>query len=123
MIGKKKQPYYVRFDAGQLFAMAGLWDRWVGEGKVVETATILTTNPSPKLASLHDRMPVILPPEQYDPWLAGRANEEILVPFDQPTFHAIPVSSVVNSARHDAPDCIEPVDEKSIRSGETPSLW
>ncbi len=103
--------------------MAGLWDRWVGHGNVVETATILTTNPSPKLASLHDRMPVILPPERFDDWLSGVGNEEILIPFDDPAFQPVPVSTAVNSARHDEPDCIMPIDERNIHPGDTPSLW
>jgi putative SOS response-associated peptidase YedK len=123
VVGKKKLPQYVRFEDGQLFAMAGLWDRWVGEGKVVETATILTCEPSSKLASLHDRMPVILSPDRYDDWLSGRRNEEILVSFDEPTFQAVTVSSVVNNARHDAPDCIEVIDDQNTPSDETPSLW
>jgi putative SOS response-associated peptidase YedK len=118
LIGKRKQPFYVRFDDARLFAMAGLWDRWSGEGRVVDSVTILTTEPSPLLASLHDRMPVILPPKHFDAWLTGKAHEEILIPFDEPSFRPIPVSSIVNNVRHDGPECIEP-----IRLDQEGSLW
>ncbi|MBY0588614.1 SOS response-associated peptidase [bacterium] len=119
--GKKKNPFYVRFDDGRLFAMAGLWDRWNKDGSSLETATILTTAASSGLRSLHDRMPVILPPDRYDDWLTGRAAEEILVSMDDPHFVPIPVSSVVNSARHEGPDCIAPADPQTT-DGQ-PTLW
>jgi putative SOS response-associated peptidase YedK len=116
--GKNKQPYYVRFTDGRPWAMAGLWDRWQGDQQIVETASILTTDASRSLHWLHDRMPVILPPERYDDWLSGRAAEEILVPYDHEDFRPIAVSRTVNNARHDGPDCIEPVP-----TGESGTLW
>jgi putative SOS response-associated peptidase YedK len=55
---------------GELFAFAGLWDWWLDpQGKVLETCTILTTTPNALVADIHDRMPVILSPENYNVWL------------------------------------------------------
>lgn len=65
-----KQPYFIRMRNGHPFAFAGLWDRWErpDEG-AVETCTILTTAANDVLAPIHDRMPVIVPPGEYDRWL------------------------------------------------------
>ena len=68
--GKTKQPYCFEVNDGELFAFAGLWDRWRGpQGHVIESCTILTTTPNSLLADIHDRMPVILSPDNYDLWL------------------------------------------------------
>ena len=61
------------------FAFAGLWDRWKNEdGKTIESCAILTTTPNERLASIHDRMPVILPPEEFDAWLSERTEHDAL---------------------------------------------
>ena len=68
--GKTKQPYCFEVNDGELFAFAGLWDRWRGpQGEVVESCSILTTTPNSLLTDIHDRMPVILSPDNYDLWL------------------------------------------------------
>src|SRR5713226_823414 len=68
--GGHKQPVYIRMKDGELFAFAGLWERWVGEeGEFIESCTILTTEPNELLAPIHNRMPVILDPKDYDLWL------------------------------------------------------
>jgi putative SOS response-associated peptidase YedK len=68
--GKTKQPYCFEVNEGELFAFAGLWDRWKGgTGKWLETCSILTTNPNAVTAPVHDRMPVILDTDAYDVWL------------------------------------------------------
>src|SRR5215471_2740191 len=67
---KEKQPYNFGMADDSAFAFAGLWERWRGEdNKVVETCTILTTEPNSLVADIHDRMPVILRPDDYDLWL------------------------------------------------------
>jgi len=59
--GKAKQPYCFEVNDGELFAFAGIWDRWKDpSGKTVETCAILTTTPNAVTATVHDRMPVIL---------------------------------------------------------------
>src|ERR1019366_5196430 len=68
-IGKSKQPYCFEVNEGELFAFAGIWDRWKNAGgNAVETCSILTTAPNAVTAVVHDRMPVILDLESYDLW-------------------------------------------------------
>jgi putative SOS response-associated peptidase YedK len=64
-VGKTKQPYCFEVNEGELFAFAGIWDRWMA----VETCSILTTTPNAVTSVVHDRMPVILDPDGYDLWL------------------------------------------------------
>ena len=66
-----KQPYAFTLASGEPFAFAGLWDRWKDPaGGVLESYTIITTTPNELTAAVHDRMPVILRPQDYDLWLA-----------------------------------------------------
>jgi putative SOS response-associated peptidase YedK len=68
--GRAKQPYCFEVNDGELFACAGIWDRWKDpSGKLVETCSVLTTPPNAVTAPVHDRMPVILDPNHYDLWL------------------------------------------------------
>jgi putative SOS response-associated peptidase YedK len=68
--GKTRQPYCFEVNEGELFAFAGLWDRWTNpQGELIESCTILTTTPNSLLSDIHDRMPVILSPDNYDLWL------------------------------------------------------
>jgi putative SOS response-associated peptidase YedK len=114
--GSTKQPYYIRLAEGEVFAFAGLWDRWVSpDGEPLDTFTILTTNPNDLVAPIHDRMPVILPPSAYDAWLdvattGPREARDILRPYPADTMTAIPVSRFVNSPKNEGPECIVPVD-------------
>jgi putative SOS response-associated peptidase YedK len=87
-MGKGKQPYCFEVNAEELFAFAGIWDRWSGpNGNTVETCSILTTTPNAVTTTVHDRMPVILDPDSYDQWLdlgmkdVGAASE-LLKPYD-----------------------------------------
>ena len=65
-----KQPYYLRLKDESPFAFAGLWESWSMEGgEEMRSATIITTEPNEVAAEIHNRMPVILPPELYDAWL------------------------------------------------------
>jgi putative SOS response-associated peptidase YedK len=103
--GKTKQPFYIRLREQELFAFAGLWERW----QDVESCTILTTSANELLAPLHDRMPVILSPNDYDTWL-DPATSDVSYLLDQyPAEEMIryPVNPVVNNARHEGADCVE----------------
>jgi putative SOS response-associated peptidase YedK len=69
--GKTKQPYCFEVNDGKLFAFAGLWERWKDpSGNWIKTCAILTTTPNAVTAAVHDRMPVILHPDNYDLWRA-----------------------------------------------------
>src|SRR5882672_3924978 len=59
-LGKAKQPYYFQLKDGAAFAFAGIWDQWQGDSRLIVSCAIITTTPNELLASVHDRMPVIL---------------------------------------------------------------
>jgi len=63
-MGSVKQPYCFEVGEGEVFALAGIWDQWASlDGKIIESCTIITTTPNSLVADLHDRMPVIVPPD------------------------------------------------------------
>jgi putative SOS response-associated peptidase YedK len=82
---KKRQPYFFQRPDRDVFAFAGLWDRWKSpDGQTLETCVLLTTTPNELLQPIHDRMPVIVEPKDYDRWLdrdvLGEEVEDILKP-------------------------------------------
>jgi putative SOS response-associated peptidase YedK len=114
--GKDRQPHCFEVNDGQLFAFAGLWDRWKdATGKSVETCSILTTTPNAVTAPVHDRMPVILDPDGYELWLdpgmkdVGAASE-LLKPCDARLLRCFPVSTRINHAANDDEECSRPVE-------------
>jgi putative SOS response-associated peptidase YedK len=104
-----KQPFLVKRHDGKPFAFAGMWDKVVVKGETVEAATILTTVPRGVAAEVHDRMPVILPPESYAKWIDPAARYRDLLEPDADTLELVPVSTAVNSVKNDGPECAEPV--------------
>lgn len=113
-VGKAKQPFYVQLIKEAVFAFAGLWESWINPyGNMVESCTIITTTPNILIREIHDRMPVILRPEQYDTWLQDSTPEhslqQILMPYPAEEMEAYRVSAEVNSPKNDAPICILPV--------------
>jgi putative SOS response-associated peptidase YedK len=112
---REKQPYNFGIADGSVFAFAGLWDRWRDTaGDVVETCTILTTKPNSLVATVHDRMPVILPQELYDLWLDPRVNNPAAVvgclkPYETGLMRKYPVSTRVNRPENDDPECAQEV--------------
>lgn len=117
--GKSKQPYYIHSSSeDEPLAFAGLWERWQPpDAEAVETFTIITTSPNQMMKSLHDRMPVILAPEDVDRWL-DPANHDaaVLLPLLKPapddSLVYYPVSTLVNSPRNDEQACIQPPFEQ-----------
>ncbi|MBZ5523659.1 MAG: SOS response-associated peptidase [Acidobacteriia bacterium] len=117
---KDKQPYNIGMKDDGLFAFAGLWERWRDpadkspESKPLETLTILTTAANALVAEVHDRMPVILSPDDYDLWLDPGITDparvaELLRPFDARLMKKYPVSKRVNKVENDDPECGEEV--------------
>lgn len=114
-----KQPYHLRLPGGGVFAFAGIWDRWdgVGDGEdasPIFSCALLTTEAAPEIAGLHDRMPVLLPPEEYGSWLDRSIRErgaldDLLSPPEGTALEYHPVSRRVNSPANDEPACIEPL--------------
>ena len=110
--GGSKQPYHFRMRDEQPFAFAGLWERWRGElGEVIDSCTIITTEANELLAPVHDRMPVILPPEAYDTWLDDEFTDALalgglLRPYPAEAMERFPVSTRVNSPKNDDASCV-----------------
>jgi len=110
-----KRPVYIYQDGRSLFAFAGLWDRWVSpnQGTTLESYAIITTSANSLLSSIHERMPAILDKAQYDDWLDPSAVPSrllaLLFPYRAEDMHFYPVSTYVNSPRHEEPRCIEAI--------------
>jgi putative SOS response-associated peptidase YedK len=111
--GKTKQPYYIRLSKEGPFAFAGLWEHWEGpDSSAVESCTIITTEANDLLRPWHDRMPVILPEEEYARWLDPKLEDAgtltgLLKPYPPSEMTAYPVSTLVNNPRNESPRCIE----------------
>jgi putative SOS response-associated peptidase YedK len=110
-----KQPYLIRRKDGQPIGFAGLWESWEDRttGEVIETCTIITYEPNALMAELHDRMPLILGPADYDRWLdpSVPGGEELLRPCPAEWLEAVPVSTRVNSPANDDESIIQPEGE------------
>ena len=109
----RKQPYYIRLESGQPFGIAGLWDRWEKQGEPLETCTILTCDANEPMQAIHDRMPVVIPPESFELWLDPSVRDpdrlsRLLRPFHPDEMTAYPVSTLVNNVWNDSPKCVEP---------------
>ncbi len=109
----RKQPFRVTRADEEPFAMAGLWESWGDNGEQLETVTIITTDSNETIAPIHDRMPVILEPNEEAAWLEtddGAALSSLLDPFPDDLTATYPISTAVNDPANDSPDVIEPVD-------------
>jgi putative SOS response-associated peptidase YedK len=113
--GSVKQPYCFEVGEGEVFALAGLWDQWKSpEGQIIESCTILTTSANSLVADLHDRMPVIVPPDKYKVWLDPdvtdfEAIRGILKPYDASLMRRYPVSTKLNNSKNDDAESAAPV--------------
>lgn len=113
--GTSKQPYRILMSDGSLFSFAGLYDTWEDpEGKKLNTCTIITTTPNSLMEDIHDRMPVILRPEDEADWL-GRDNDDVesllklLKPYDAAKMRAYKVPSAVGNVRNNSKDLLEDI--------------
>lgn len=111
-----KQPIYITVNDAPLAMLAGLWESWRdAAGQQVRTFTILTTAANEFMRAYHDRMPVILHPDDVPVWME-RADvpEPVLAglmarPFEPERMQALPVSKLVNKPAIDSPECIAPL--------------
>jgi putative SOS response-associated peptidase YedK len=112
--GSTKTPYFIHLRSARPFGFAGIWsfDRAQG-GTRIATCAIVTCAPNELMAEIHNRMPVILPAPARDRWLDPGAGEVelrgVLVPLAADEMEAYPVSTLVNSARNDSPECVRRV--------------
>ena len=109
-----KQPYLIKLRDGEPMGMGGLQEHWQGpEGDVI-TFAILTIDANPLMAGIHDRMPVIIKPEDYTDWIDTRLTDVTKIqamtqPYPERFMEAYPISRKVNSPKNDSSDLIEPM--------------
>jgi putative SOS response-associated peptidase YedK len=109
VINGKKTPHYIHMN-GELFAFAGLWDHWEGNGKSFDSCTIIVMPANKVIKPVHDRMPAVIAPAHYDWWLDSRMTEkdEIMQLLDSPlTWKIHPVGTWINKPEHDDESCIQ----------------
>ncbi len=132
----KKQPYAIGLagsgagaeESGPMMAFAGLWDRWKApDGQRLETFTIVTTDPNALMEGLHDRMPAVLAPADWERWLTpgdpARLPLDLLRPFPAEKMTAWPVSAAVGNVRNDRPDLIARCAEDGPEAPADGKLW
>jgi putative SOS response-associated peptidase YedK len=113
VINGHKIPHYIKMRTGGVFAFAGIWDRWEGEGEILDSCSIIVMPANEVMKPLHERMPAIIAPAHYDLWLDPRVTDkdEIMgylnsAPSSQLKFY--PISPWVNSPKNDDERCIQP---------------
>ncbi|HPG32618.1 MAG TPA: SOS response-associated peptidase [Lentimicrobium sp.] len=114
----KKQPYRFVMDDESPFAMAGIWEYWKGKGsELIRSFAIITTTPNELMEPVHNRMPVILKPENYEEWLFSHqlANvQSLLVPYPSKKMKKYKVSDLVNSVKSEGPLLIKPAEQPDL---------
>jgi putative SOS response-associated peptidase YedK len=116
MADGKKQPYFIAPADGQPIAFAGLWAAWRDkrdpDGEFLRTCTIVTTNANAAVRELHDRMPVVLPSEDWATWLDADADvvalKALLVPALDDALTVTAANPAVNSVRNNGPELLQP---------------
>lgn len=110
-MGSVKQPYYIGLEDGEPFAFAGIWEHWEGQGEMIDSCAIIVTQANELVAPIHDRMPVILDPADYEPWMDPELQDPerlkaLLRPYPAERMRAYPVSTRVNNPKNDQPELV-----------------
>lgn len=109
--GKTKQPYYFQLKNEEVFAFAGIWDTWRKDENSINSCAIITTTPNELVSPIHNRMPVILHPNNFDIWLENETDvdelTDLLKPFPTEYMKGYTVGTNVNSPSVDNPQLIE----------------
>jgi putative SOS response-associated peptidase YedK len=121
---KTKRPFGIALRSGEPYAFAGLWESWKPkDAEPLETFTIVTTDPNAVTEKLHDRMPVILEPADYNRWLEAsdpsRPLTNLLCPYPAEKMHAWPVGNRIGNVHNNDPDLLTPAQPEP----ESPSLF
>ncbi len=114
--GDRKQPYFFSSPAGQVLAFGGLWESWrTPDGGLLRTACILTTAANQGVGAIHDRMPLLLAPEDWATWLEGTQAEAqaLLRPAPEAALRSWPVSPRVNRVKEEGAGLVEPFSDPS----------
>jgi len=110
---KAKQPYAIAMKDGNPFGIAGIWENWKdpATGEWIRTFAIITTDANALVAHVHDRMPLILAPEDYSRWLGDEPDPAGLMrPFPADLMRMWPISTRVNKPENDDPSTVEPIE-------------
>jgi putative SOS response-associated peptidase YedK len=113
---KSKIPFFIHLRTGTPFSFAGLWEQWqTPDGSMISSAAIITTQPNQLMASIHNRMPVILQRDNYLKWLDPAPQtpnhlQNLLGSYPEGEMEAFPVSPLVNKPANDRAECILPVN-------------
>ena len=103
---RQKQPVHITLGEQEIFAVAGLWESWQG----IESCTLLTGAPNALIAPIHNRMPIIVNSADYDLWLDPAAPlpalHSLFTPYDQTKMQIRPISTYVNKASNEGPQCL-----------------
>ena len=116
----RKQPLHIGMADGSLFGLAGLYERWRSDdGTILDSCTIVTTEANALVKPIHDRMPLIVAPEHYARWLdpANADVGDLIAPYPPAAMAYYPISSRVNSVRHDDASLLERVDPMAGETG------
>lgn len=122
-----KQAYWIRPNHGGLICFAGLAETWMGkDGTEIDTGCILTTQSNAQIGNIHHRMPVIIPPEEFDRWLDCKTQEprdvaDLLAPAADGFFDATPVGDAVNKVANTGPDIQEPGEAQPPQPAKRPA--
>ena len=105
-----KSPGFLSMGDGSIASFAALWERWEGEGDLVESFTIITTEAAPRIAHVHARQPAVVNPSRFGDWLDPDAPKEALLEIVRPPhpgpYEVRAVSRLVNNVRNDGPEVL-----------------
>ena len=106
---RAKQPYFIKLKDGQPFALAGLWEHWAREDQNIDSCAVIVTEANALTKPIHDRMPVILSPEDYDAWMDPDLQDPerlkaFLRPYPAERMWAYPVGTAVSNPKNDKPE-------------------
>lgn len=113
---KTKQPFYISSEDGHPLSIAGIWNSWRSpSGRLIESASIITREAVGELATIHHRMPVMMPKDRWGDWLDNSANDLhflinlMKIPKPDAHLHPIPVSDAVNKVANNGPQLAAPI--------------
>jgi putative SOS response-associated peptidase YedK len=111
--GRPKQPYAIALKDGNPFGIGGLWENWKDptSGEWIRTFAIITTDANELVAEIHDRMPLIIEPGDYQHWLSDEPDPHVLMrPFPAEPMRMWPISTRVNKPENDDPSILQPIE-------------
>ncbi len=110
---KAKQPFAIAMRDGRPFGLGGVWENWKepASGDWIRTFAVITTDANELVAEIHDRMPLILAPDDFARWLSDEPDpRDLMRPFPTTPMRMWPISTRVNKPENDDPSIIEPVE-------------